>query len=85
MLVERLGTEVDLVFIAVIAEKERLAAVEDKDEGIVGKRHQGLLLEDGSPQSNASPDALVPPYASSPDDERGRTFRGNVLAQRGLR
>ena len=43
-LIETLGAEVDLIFVAFIAEKECLAAVSDEDEGVVGKRHQGLLF-----------------------------------------
>jgi hypothetical protein len=36
--------EVDLILVPMIAEEKRLAAVSDKDQGVVGKRHQGLLL-----------------------------------------
>ena len=42
--VMRLGPEVDLVFVAVIAEEQRLAAIGDQNQRIVGKGHERLLV-----------------------------------------
>jgi hypothetical protein len=39
----RLGAQVDLVDVTMIAEKQGFAAVGNENEGIIGKRHRGLL------------------------------------------
>jgi len=41
--VVRLGAQVNLILVPVIAEEQHLAAVGDQDQRVVGKGHGGLL------------------------------------------
>jgi hypothetical protein len=45
-LIMRLGPEVDLLLVPVIAEEQHLAAVGDQDQRIVGQGHGRFLLFD---------------------------------------
>src|SRR5258708_18910695 len=50
----RLGPEIDLVLIPMIAEEQHLAAVGDQHQRIVGKGH-GIILSLGFNEENAGP------------------------------